>query len=383
MSPATTEWLSRVLSPRDPAAFLEHYLAREYFHVARNSPGYYADFFGVGDIETILQSEHLPAAFVNVVKDGTKYPLEEWSTLATSARGEHRVAIPERLLELYADGATLILNQADSTVPSLNAVCRNLSLEMGFRTWANVYITPRGAAGFSRHSDDHEVVILQITGSKRWLLHPADAPAVETGLQAGHLLYVPRGLPHCAQTQEEDSIHVTVGMRPSYAYELIGELAALAADDNEFQQPMPPRFADEGTKEAFQEVFQCRLQGLIARTAPSQLLERRFQSLVDTQARGWPGRFSDIRFLRDISPETVVCMRPGILADVRRHGKSLIVAFARKKLEVPAFLEGGLDKVMSGNAFAVNDIEGLIGSSGKVKFVAAFVRAGLLRIVSI
>jgi hypothetical protein len=146
---------------------------------------------------------------------------------------------------------------------------------------------------------------------------------------------------------------------------------------------MPPRFADEGTKQAFEEAFQCQLQSLISRTAPSQLLERRFRSLVDNQGRGWPGRFSDIRLLRDISPETVVCMRTGILAHVRREGKSLIVAFARKKLEVPAFLEGGLDKVISGNAFAVDEIEGCIGSSGKVKFVAAFVRAGLLQIVSI
>ena len=378
-----TECLARVLSPREPASFLKHYLAREHFHVARTSPGHYADFFGVGDIETILQSEHLPAAFVNVVKDGTKYPLEEWSKLATSARGEHRVAIPERLFELYADGATLILNQAERTVPSLNAACRNLTLEMGFRTWANVYITPRSAVGFSRHSDDHEVLILQIAGSKQWLLYPPDAPAVETDLRAGHLLYVPRGLSHSAKAQEDDSIHVTVGMRPPYTFELIEELAALAGEDNEFQRPMPPRFADEGTKQAFEEAFQCQLQSLISRTAPSQLLERRFRSLVDNQGRGWPGRFSDIRLLRDISPETVVCMRTGILAHVRREGKSLIVAFARKKLEVPAFLEGGLDKVISGNAFAVDEIEGCIGSSGKVKFVAAFVRAGLLQIVSI
>jgi len=146
-----SECLARILSPADIGTFLKHYQAREHLYVGRNSPGYYDDLLSERDLDAMLQSEHLPAAFVNVVKEGTRYPLNEWSRMAASARGESRVAVPERLFDLYSEGATLILNRADRAVPSLNTLCRKLTVELGFPAGANVYITPRDAAGFSQH----------------------------------------------------------------------------------------------------------------------------------------------------------------------------------------------------------------------------------------
>jgi hypothetical protein len=398
MSQPTTEYLSQILSPSDTDSFLKHYQTREHLHVARALPGYYADVLSVEGLDAFLQSEHLPAAFVNVVKDGTTYGLEQWSRFATSARGDQRVAIPEKLFELYGEGATLILNQADRVVPSLNAACRALTLEMGLPVQANIYITPRAAAGFSRHSDDHEVLILQIAGSKRWLLYPQMYPqmhpqsaqpapgangTVEIDLQCGDLLYLPRGLAHSARAQEADSIHVTIGLRLAYAFELIEELAALAGENGDFLQPMPPRFADEASKHAYETAFLCQLQSLISKTSLSELMERRFHALVEKQAKGWPGRLSDLRLLHDVTQATVVCRRPGILTRVRNDGKFLSVDFAGKCVTIPVVLEGPLDTIMSGNTFAIQQLEGLINASGKVKLVAEFVKAGLLRIVTI
>jgi ribosomal protein L16 Arg81 hydroxylase len=378
-----TETLSRILSPLDAGCFLKHYGTRQPLHVARTAPDYYADVLSEADLDAILQSPQLPAAFVNVVKEGTRYAIEDWSRIYTSARGEQRVAIPERLFGLYGEGATLILNQADRTVPSLNAACRALSLEMGFPAQANVYITPRNAMGFSRHEDDHEVMILQIAGSKRWLLFPQGVPGAEIDLRSGDLLYLPRGLAHSAQAQEADSIHVTVGLRPWYAFQLIEELAAMASQNGGFQQPVPPRFADDGAKQGFESAFLRQLQDLIAATKPSELIERRFHSLVENQPRGWSGRLSDLRYLRDITPETVVRRRPGILTIVKDDGKTLNVEFAGTRIAIPSFLKGALEKIMSQPAFAVRELEGFISNTGKEKLITEFVRAGFLRIVNI
>jgi hypothetical protein len=385
-----TEYLSWILFPSDPGRFLKHYQTREHFHVARASPGYYADVLSVEGLDALLQSEQLPAAFVSIVRDGTTYSLERWSRVATLAGGEQRVVIPDKLFELYSEGATLIVNQADHIVPSLNAACRTLTLEMGLPLQANIYVTPRGAAGLPRHSDDHEVLILQIAGNKRWLLYPQSAQpapgengAVEIDLQSGDLLYLPRGLAHSARAEEAKSIHVTIGLRPSYAFELVAELAALAGENGGFLQPMPPRFADEGTKQAFDAAFLCRLQSLISKTSPSELMERRFRALEGKQARGWESRLSDLRLLNDVTQATVVCRRPGIVTLVKNDGKFLNVDFAAKRVTIPAVLEGALDKIMSGNAFAIREIEGFISTSGKVKLVAEFVKAGLLQIVTI
>jgi hypothetical protein len=377
------ECLARILSPVDIGTFLKHYQAREHLHVSRNAPGYYDDLLSERDLDAMLQSEHLPAAFVNVVKEGTGYPPGQWSRVAASARGEVRVAVPERLFDLYSEGATLILNRADCVVPSLNTLCRKLTVELGFPAGANVYVTPLDAAGFSEHADDHEVLVAQIAGRKHWLVHAKDGPVVEIDMRPGDLLYLPRGLAHGARAQDGDSIHVTLGFVPVYAFELIRELAEIAAEDTDFQQPMPPRFAHDGAKRMFEASFLLQLQALTLRTKPSDLLERRFHALVENQSRGWPGRLFDLRTIPEMTAETLVCRRPGILTEIKRQGKFLSVGFGGKQVIVPGFLEGALGRIMNENEFAIDELEGFINRPGKVKLAAEFVKAGLLRIVKL
>ena len=77
---------------------------------------------------------------------------------------------------------------------------------------ANVYLTPPGTQGFAPHFDDVEVFILQLEGKKRWRVYePTTAqgrlprfssgnftqeeiglPALDTVLEAGDMLYMPR-----------------------------------------------------------------------------------------------------------------------------------------------------------------------------------------------
>src|SRR5581483_5999389 len=170
-----TECLSRLLAPLSADSFLKHYQAREHFYVGRSCSGYYADLLTVTEIDRVLQSGQLPAAVLNVVKDGVRCPLEEWSCFVSSSRGPLQIAIPEKLLSLYADGATLILNQAHGVLPALTDTCRMLTQELGFPTQTNIYITPHNSIGFSKHSDEHDVLILQVAGSKSWRVYPHDA----------------------------------------------------------------------------------------------------------------------------------------------------------------------------------------------------------------
>lgn len=378
-----TECLSRLLFPIDTDSFLKHYQAREYFHIGRASACYYADLLCIADLDAVLQSRHLPAASLNVVNNGVECPIEEWSRVQTSARGIHRVAIPEKLLNLYSSGATLILNQAHCALRALNNTCRILTEELGFPTHTNIYITPRGSAGFLKHADDHDVLVLQIAGSKCWLVYPPEAPPVEIDLQSGDLLYVPRGMFHAARSRDEDSIHITLGLVPVYAFQLIRELGVLAGGLDNFQRPMPPRFAGTNAIQAFEADFLADLQTLIAEIKPSTLTDRRRIDLVASQAQAWPGRFSDLRILHLITTATVVCRRPGILTSIKDDGKFLTVEFADRQVTIPVFMQHELPRVLGHCEFKVDEIAGMITSSGKVKFIAEFVKAGLLRILEI
>jgi hypothetical protein len=377
------EYLSRLLFPLGPNAFLRHYQAREHFHVSRASPGYYADLLSVAELDAVLQSRQLSAASVNVVNNGVPCPIEEWSGVETSARGIHRVAIPEKILRLYTSGATLILNGAHGALCALNNACRMLTEELGFPTQTNIYITPRGSVGFSKHADDHDVLILQIAGCKEWLVYPPNAPPVEIHLQSGGLLYLPRGIFHAARARDEDSIHITLGLLPVYAFQLIRDLETLASGMEKFQSPMPPHFAGTNAMRAFEADVIDSLQTLLAEMTPCALTDRRRNDLVTSQAQGWPGRFADLRILHLITPDTVVCKRPGILTTVREDTKFLSIEFADTEVTIPVFMRHELPRLLGDSGFRVDEITGMITSSGKVRFITEFVSAGLLRIVEI
>ncbi|HVW11124.1 MAG TPA: cupin domain-containing protein [Bryobacteraceae bacterium] len=375
------EYLSHLLAPLTVEAFLQHYEARQHFHVGRSSPGYYADLLSLADLDRILQSRQLPVGFVNVVKDGRRYPIEEWSRFVESARGIHQIALSESLLQFYGNGATLILSQADALVPSLTETCRKLTRELGFPAQTNVYITPRNSTGFSKHSDDHDVLILQIAGRKTWRVYVPDP--VEIELHSGDLLYIPRGMYHDARSCEDDSIHITLGLRPVYAFELIQDLATLAAEREKFQKPMPPRFAGADAVQSFQAEFLAGLRTLAAEADFDKLAGFRTRDYAAREAAAWSGRFEDLRLLTLMTPDTVVCRRSEVPAEVADDGKFLHVVFGDRRVTIPVFMREQLPRILGDQKFAVGEIEGLITSNGKITLIRELVKSGFLRIVSI
>ena len=378
-----TDRISHILSPLDPAVFFERYWGKAHLHVSRNLSGYYDGILHVNDLDTLLQSEQLPAAFFEVYRrNSTHYP-DEWSRIAVAKTGEQRVAIPERIFDLYAKGATVILNQAHHAIPALSLACREITCELGFTARANVYLAPPDTEGFPKHADAHEVLILQVSGTKSWLIYPQDRDPVEINVCPGDLLYLPRNTAHAARTQKDASIHVTLGLQPSYAFQLIEELAALAEEHAGFQQPVPPDFAGLEARRLFEAEFAGRLRDLIAETLPAELIERRFRALVETQSKGWPGRFSDLSRLQEITRDTVVCARSGIVHWVEDDGKVLNLRFAGSQVVLPRFLKACLDRILGDTPFAIRDLPGMVSDPGKVELVRKFVKSGFLAIVKI
>ncbi|MDB5308472.1 MAG: Cupin 4 family protein [Gemmataceae bacterium] len=62
-------------------------------------------------------------------------------------------------------------------------LCRNLEIVFHCPVHANMYLTPEGAQGFDAHFDTHEVLVLQLEGTKTWRVYGSarTAPLVEEG----------------------------------------------------------------------------------------------------------------------------------------------------------------------------------------------------------
>jgi hypothetical protein len=393
-----TDRLATLLAPLQPEAFFESYRKREHLYISRNTAGFYDGVVSLENLDACLQSELIPSTFLNVVNNGVRRPFEDWTRLRSMRGGgltssgqlPFMAGIPERLFSLYSEGSTLILNSADQMIPPLRRTCGELTGELRYSVQANIYITPPGTQGFARHRDGHDVLILQISGRKTWLLYPEPAndtepanDALELEMRPGDFLFVPAGLGHEAKCAEYGSIHVTVRLLPIYGHHLIESLAEAAADNPLFRQPVPREFATEEDKRAFDADFIARLQTLLAETPASTLIEGRFREFVDKQWAGWPGRFSDTLRLQEITGDSVLCARSAIVRRIEDHGSSVEVHFAGTRTTVPLFLRPCLDRILDNTPFAVRDIPGLMTVAGKVEFVRPFVANGLLSVVTI
>jgi hypothetical protein len=74
----------------------------------------------------------------------------------------------------------------------------------------------------------------------------AGLPAVDLRLQAGDVLYVPRGRVHAAESTSELSVHLTVGLHAPTLFMLATRaLDALNNSDDRIHTQLPPRFLSD------------------------------------------------------------------------------------------------------------------------------------------
>ena len=76
-----------------------------------------------------------------------------------------------RIHEDFADGCTIVLDSAERYVRAIASLAHSIEAELNFATKVNDHVTPPESQGFVPHDDDHDVLILQIQGSKLSLIH--------------------------------------------------------------------------------------------------------------------------------------------------------------------------------------------------------------------
>ncbi|KAL4857945.1 putative anion transporter 6 [Chlorella vulgaris] len=135
----------------------------------------------------------------------------------------------------------------------------------------NAYLTPPGTQGFAPHWDDIDAFVLQLEGSKTWRLHAPTDPehvlpryssrdfsqdelgdcVLETVLQPGDLLYLPRGTVHQAESMSDShSLHITLSANQQRSWavfleQALPEALRLAAQSTrELRRTLPRDYLD-------------------------------------------------------------------------------------------------------------------------------------------
>ena len=138
----------------------------------------------------------------------------------------------EKLDNYLLAGATLVLGRMDKRYRMLSALCMALSRFSGLKTVANGYIAFGGDGSFGKHWDTHDVFAVQLLVRKQWQVFeptfalPLDfqkskeckhecpeTPIFDEILEAGDVLYIPRGWWHQAMPLEnQETFHIAAGV---------------------------------------------------------------------------------------------------------------------------------------------------------------------------
>lgn len=345
-------------------------------------PSGFTDLLSADAVDELLSRRGLRTPFLRVARQGTVLPPARFTASGGAGAEIPDQVVDDKIMRLYAEGATLVLQGLHRIWPPLIDFAHRLGAELRQPLQINAYLTPPGNQGFATHYDTHDVFVLQVEGTKRWRVHPpvlpdplerqewggradevaasAEGPAaLDVILEPGDALYLPRGWLHSAEAQGERSLHLTVGVRALTRYAIVEELLALAADDPRLRATLPFGL-DVADPEAVEPVLTETAEALrdwLLAVDPAALAER-------LRARSWPaarpapiGPLAQLDFVEKLGPDSRIAVRAGLRWQLVDDGpEHVLLRLVGRSLRFPAYCEDAVRRALSGPVIRVGDL---------------------------
>eukprot|EP00124_Ichthyophonus_hoferi_P005470 Ihof_evm2s801 gene=Ihof_evmTU2s801 len=241
------EFFDWFISPFPAKRFFEDHWEQQPLVIKREDRTYYDGWFSRKDLDDLLHTSiirygvNLDVARVVdgkrqfLTPTGRAYPGSVWDFFAVDTVkivDGKRQFLTAIVWDVFVDGCSLRLLNPQSFLQPMWRMLSIMQEFFGCGMGVNIYLTPANAQGFAPHYDDIEAFVMQLEGSKHWRIYPPPteeelpkyssgnytpeemeemgAPSMEVVLNAGDMLYFPRGWIHQAVATSEDSLHATV-----------------------------------------------------------------------------------------------------------------------------------------------------------------------------
>lgn len=240
----------------------EYWSRRALLSPADTLPRDFTDLLDLDAVDELLSRRGLRTPFLRVAKGGTIRPVASYTRGGGAGAEVGDQVADDRVLGLFTEGNTLVLQGLHRLWPPLIEFAAALRAEITHPVQVNAYLTPHSSQGFAHHYDVHDVFVLQVAGAKRWRIHPpvlpdplrsqpwtdrrtaveqasTAEPLIDTVLEPGDALYLPRGYVHGAQAMDGVSAHLTVGVHSVTRFAIVDALLAGAASDQNLRTSLP------------------------------------------------------------------------------------------------------------------------------------------------
>ncbi len=212
-----------------------------------------------------------------------------WRARREAATAERHID-DRRLKPFLRKGATIVMSAFQEIHPPLRPLIDAIEEALGGYAGVNLYASWAATRGFATHWDGHDVFVLQVAGRKRWQVYgetrrfpltrdsepnvkpPREAVWSEV-LEAGDVLYLPRGWWHDARTEPGDgadgagSLHLSCSILPATGLDFMEWLSGRLARHETFRRefPHPADEAGDAHYAALRELVVEELQGDLGR----------------------------------------------------------------------------------------------------------------------
>jgi len=387
-----------------PDRFAQEVWSRGYRHFPNADADCYADVLSLSLVDSLIATGGLRAPSLRLVRSGQSVPRVSYTRSQTTGGLRVSDAIDARgAVRGFASGATVVLQALHRLVPSVQAFCYELEDFFGHPLQANAYLTPEGARGLGVHHDTHDVLVLQLFGTKNWRLYPQavvnavdgypaskrhpelESPDVSLTLSPGDCLYLPRGLPHDAESTEGASLHLTLGIRSPTWLDVLGRALEKAHEMPDLRASLPLRYSSSlASSSAGPEELALKLREVLDRTAGwlRELDERELavsEVARERKRRRSPrGALAQLAALEPVQTTTVFERNRSHRWTLHGDSTHTLLLVGLAALKFPARIRPALEHLLSVNRVTAEGLGGFLDSAGALVLVKRLHREGLL-----
>jgi lysine-specific demethylase/histidyl-hydroxylase NO66 len=360
------------------------------------------DLLSIAGVDALVSEHGLRTPFVRMAKDGAVQPAASFTRGGGAGATIADQAADDKVLGAIADGSTLVLQGLHRMWSPLVDFGARFADELGHPVQINAYITPPQSQGFAPHYDVHDVFVLQVSGRKHWIVHPpvvddpldnqpfgsfrteiaervTDAPLIDTVLEPGDALYLPRGTIHSAEALGDTSIHLTVGVHPLTRYQLVRFLLDAVQDDPELRAslPMGADLADPDVLAPHLADTVAALHASLERVPVSRIAERLGTNLMQRTRPEPIGPLAQLAAADALASDTPLRRRGALRLRLNADGDGLKIVLLDRTIDLPPSASGAVELVVDGRAFTPAELPGL-GPEEQLNLARRLLREGVL-----
>ncbi|MFS4488753.1 cupin domain-containing protein [Dietzia kunjamensis] len=367
---------------------------------AARLPRDFSDLLTPAMVDEIIAERGLRTPFIRMAREGTLVDRACFTRTGGFGALMPDQVDPDGVLTEFAAGATIVLQGLHRFWPPIIDFVRGMTSDIGHPVQTNAYITPPANRGFDPHYDVHDVFVLQVSGTKRWRVHEPvhhhpladqpwtdhreaiaerakDAPVIDTVLEPGDCLYLPRGWIHSAEAQGDTSIHLTVGVAPLTGHDVATAMIEALASEEELRASLPFGLAPVDAARA--EPHAREVLDVLAR-----LIGEKQEQLSALAGDALAGKYLDLTRPAAIRPlatldavaaldaDTRLRLREGLHARVdctdsaAADADTVVLRLPTKSVTFPAVCASALRAVLEGDPVSAGTLPGLDADDGLV-----------------